>query len=84
MEVKMSQIAHQVIRGTRVEMPERGIGVIASRRCIPDALVVVVAGLKLGIEPVPVVRRNMPPIVADLTLGHDVSQNLLGSPKRKV
>jgi hypothetical protein len=69
LEVKMSQIARQVICGARVEMPDRGIGVVAGRRRVPDALVVVVAGLKLGIEPVPVVRCNMPPIVADLTLG---------------
>jgi hypothetical protein len=69
LEVKTSQIARQVIRGTGVEMPDRGIGVVASRRRVPGALVVVVVGLKLGIEPVPVVRCNMPPIVADLTLG---------------
>jgi hypothetical protein len=70
LEVKMSQIARQVIRGAGVEMPDRGIGVVAGRRRVPDALiVVVVAGLKLRIEPVPVVRCNMPPIVADLTLG---------------
>jgi hypothetical protein len=69
LEVKTSQIARQVIRGAGVEMTDRGIGVVAGGHCVPGALVVVVAGLKLGIEPVPAVRRNMPPIVADLTLG---------------
>jgi hypothetical protein len=69
LEVKMSQITHQVIRGTGVEMPDMGIGVVAGRRRVPGALVVVVAGLKIGIEPVSKVRCNMPPIVADLTLG---------------
>jgi hypothetical protein len=77
LEVKTSQIAHQVICGARVEMPDRGIGVVASRRRIPGALVVVVAGLKLGIEPVPAVRCNMPPIVADLTLGALVAMVVL-------
>jgi hypothetical protein len=69
LEVKTSQIARQMIRGARVEMPDRGIGVVAGRRRVPGELVVLVVGLKLGIEPVPAVRRNMPPIVADLTLG---------------
>jgi hypothetical protein len=69
LEVKMSQSARQVIRGARVEMPDRGISVVAGRLRVPGTLVVVVAGLKLGIEPVPAVQRNMPPIVADLTLG---------------
>jgi hypothetical protein len=55
LEVKMSQIARQVIRGTGVKMPDRGIGVVAGRRRIPGVLVVVVAGLKLGIVPVPAV-----------------------------
>jgi hypothetical protein len=55
LEVKTSQIARQVICGAGVEMPDRGIGVVAGRRRVPDALVVVVAGLKLGIEPVPAV-----------------------------
>jgi hypothetical protein len=50
-------------------MPDRGISVVAGRRRVLGMLVVVVAGLKLGIEPVPAVQRNMPPIVADLTLG---------------
>jgi hypothetical protein len=52
-------------------MLDWSIGVVASRRRIPDALVVVVvgAGLELGIKPVPAFRRNMTPIVVDLTLG---------------
>jgi hypothetical protein len=45
------------------------VGVVASRRRIPGALVAVVAGMKLGVEPVLVIRHNMPPIVAILTLG---------------
>jgi hypothetical protein len=69
LEVKPSQIARQVTRGARVEMPDRGVGVVAGRRRVPGALVVVVVGLKLRIESVPAVRSNMPPIVADLTLG---------------
>jgi hypothetical protein len=68
-EVKTSQIARQVIPGAGVEMPDRGLGVVASRSCVPGALFIVVVMLKLGIELVPTVRRNMPPIVADLTLG---------------
>jgi hypothetical protein len=55
LEVKTSQIACQVIRGAGVEMPDRGIRVVAGRRRVPGALVVVVAGLKLGTEPVPAV-----------------------------
>jgi hypothetical protein len=69
LEVKTSQIARQVICGTGVEMPNRGIGVVAGRRHILGALVVVVAGLKLRIVLVPTVRRNKPTIVADLALG---------------
>jgi hypothetical protein len=55
LEVKTSQIARQVICGAIVEMPDRGIGVVAGRCRIPGALVVIVAGLKLRIEPVPAV-----------------------------
>jgi hypothetical protein len=69
LEVKTSQNARQVIRGAGVEMPDRGDGVVAGRRCIPSVMVDVVEGLKLGIEPVPSVRRNMSAIVVDLTLG---------------
>jgi hypothetical protein len=69
LEVKTSQIARQVICGAGVEMPNRGIGVVAGRCHILSALVVVVAGLKLGIVLVPTVRRNKPTIVADLALG---------------
>jgi hypothetical protein len=50
-------------------MPDRGVGVVAGRHRVPNVLVVVVVGLKLRIELVPAVRRNMPLIVADLTLG---------------
>jgi hypothetical protein len=32
-------------------------------------LVIVVVGLKLGVELVPAIQHNMPPIVVDLTLG---------------
>jgi hypothetical protein len=60
----------QVIHGAGVEMPDRGVGVVAGRHRIPSMLIiVVVAWLKLGIELVPVVRCNMPAIVANLTLG---------------
>jgi hypothetical protein len=69
LEVKMSQIARQVIPGAGVEMPDMGVSVVASRSCVPGALFIVVVMLKLGIELVPTVRRNMPPIAADLTLG---------------
>jgi hypothetical protein len=31
-------------------VPDRSVGVVAGRRRVPGALVVVVAGLKLGIE----------------------------------
>jgi hypothetical protein len=51
-------------------MPDRGVGVVVGRHYIPSMLViVVVAWLKLGIEPVPVVRCNLPAIDEDLTLG---------------
>jgi hypothetical protein len=69
LEVKTSQIARQVIPGAGVDMPDRGVGVVASRSCVPGVLFIVVVTLKLGIELVPTVRRNMPPIVAYLTLG---------------
>jgi hypothetical protein len=55
LEVKTSQIARQVIRGARVKILDRGVGVVAGRRRVLGALVIVVAGLKLGIEPVPAV-----------------------------
>jgi hypothetical protein len=55
LEVKTSQNARQVIRGAGVEMPDRGDDVVASRRCILGMMVDVVEGLKLGIEPVPLV-----------------------------
>jgi hypothetical protein len=64
----MSKIAHQVICGAKVEMSDWSVSVVASRRRILGALVVVVAGLKLGVEPVPAIRRNMPQTVAYLTL----------------
>jgi hypothetical protein len=52
LEVKTSKIARLVICGARVEMLDWSVGVVASRRRIPGALVVVVVGLKLGVEPV--------------------------------
>jgi hypothetical protein len=69
LEVKMSKIAHRVICGAKVEMSDWSVDVVASRRRILGALVVVVAGLKLGVPPVPAIRCNMPPTFADLTLG---------------
>jgi hypothetical protein len=69
LEVKTSQIARQVIRSAGDEMPDWGVDVVAGSRCVSCVQVVVVAGLKLGIERVPAVRHNMPPIVAYLTLG---------------
>jgi hypothetical protein len=53
-----------------VEIPDWCVGVVASRHRVPGALVVVVgAGQELKIKHVPAFRRNMPPIIADLTLG---------------
>jgi hypothetical protein len=69
MEVKTSQIARQVICGAGVVMPDMGVRVVAGIRRITGALVVVIVGQKLGIEQVPTVWCNMPPIVTDLTLG---------------
>jgi hypothetical protein len=69
LEVKPSKIARLMIRGARVQVPDWRVGVVASRRRVLGALVVVVVGLNLGVEPVPAVRCNMPPIVAYLKLG---------------
>jgi hypothetical protein len=56
LEVKTSKIARQVIHGTGVKMLDWSIGVVASRHRVPGTLVVVVvAALKLGVEPVPAV-----------------------------
>jgi hypothetical protein len=56
LEVKTSKIARRVIRGTGVEMLDWSISVVASRHRVPGALVVVVvAALKLRVEPVPAV-----------------------------
>jgi hypothetical protein len=62
-----------MIHGAGVQVPDWRVVVVAGRCHVPSTLVVVVVvvvvGQKLGIELVPTVRRNIPPIVADLTLG---------------